>query len=140
MHMQGVPETMQADPRYDDVVREVEDFLRARVAAAIEAGIDASRIVIDPGFGFGKTQDHNLRLLRAFERFRGLDVAVLAGLSRKAMLGRITGREVGERAYASVAAALIAVAKGARIVRVHDVAATRDALAVWGAVYEDAWV
>ncbi|MDH5534149.1 MAG: dihydropteroate synthase [Betaproteobacteria bacterium] len=134
MHMKGDPRTMQADPRYDDVVREVEDFLRARIAIVGRAGIAISRIVIDPGFGFGKTFDHNLELLRAFESFAGLGATLLAGLSRKSMLGRIAGREVSERVFASVAAAMIAVAKGAHIVRVHDVAATRDALAVWTAV------
>lgn len=133
MHKRGDPQTMQADPRYDDVVSEVADFLRERVAAAERAGIARARIVIDPGFGFGKTFEHNLELLRAFERFAGLGVAVLAGLSRKAMLGKITGREVGDRVCASVAAAMIAVDRGAHIVRVHDVAATRDALAVWAA-------
>jgi dihydropteroate synthase len=134
MHKQGSPQTMQADPRYEDVVREVADFLRERIAAAVRAGIAANRIVIDPGFGFGKTFDHNLELLRALDRFAGLGVALLAGLSRKAMLGRITGRAAGERTFASVAAAMIAVDQGAHIVRVHDVAATRDALAVWKAV------
>jgi dihydropteroate synthase len=133
MHKQGDPQTMQAGPRYHDVVREVADFLRGRVAAAERAGIERDRIAIDPGFGFGKTFEHNLELLRAFERFTGLGVAVLVGLSRKSMLGKITGRDVGERAFASIAAAIIAVDKGARIVRVHDVAATRDALAVWSA-------
>ena len=134
MHKQGNPQTMQAEPRYDDVVRQVVDFLRERIAAAGRAGIAESRIVIDPGFGFGKTYEHNLELLRALDRFAKLGVALLAGLSRKSMLGRITGREVGERVFASIAAAMIAVEKGARIVRVHDVAATRDALAVWSAV------
>jgi len=134
MHMQGSPGTMQQDPRYADVVAEVRGFLADRVEALCSAGIAADRIVVDPGFGFGKTQDHNLELLRQLGRFRGLGAAVLAGLSRKSMLGRITGREAGDRLAASVAAALIAVQHGARIVRVHDVAATRDALAVWNAV------
>ena len=134
MHKQGDPRIMQQNPRYDDVVREVKDFLARRIAVAERAGIDRERIAIDPGFGFGKTLEHNLALLREFGQFAALGVAVLAGLSRKSMLGRITGREVRERAFASVAAALIAVEKGARIVRAHDVAATRDALAVWNAV------
>lgn len=134
MHMQGSPGTMQQDPRYADVVAEVHGFLAERVDALRRAGVAPDRIVVDPGFGFGKTQDHNLELLRHLDRFRGLGAAVLAGLSRKSMLGRITGREVGDRLAASVAAALIAVQHGARIVRVHDVAATRDALAVWAAV------
>lgn len=134
MHKQGDPRTMQQDPRYDDVVREVREFLAARIAAAQAAGIGHERIVIDPGFGFGKTLEHNLALLRELGQFAALGAVVLAGLSRKSMLGKITGRDVGERVYAGVAAALIAVENGARIVRVHDVAATRDALAVWNAV------
>jgi dihydropteroate synthase len=134
MHMQGDPRTMQDTPVYDDVVREVGDYLRARVGAAEAAGIARARIVVDPGFGFGKTLEHNLALLRGLSAFSGLGGALLAGLSRKSMLGRLTGREVGERVHASVAAALAAVKNGAHIVRVHDVAATRDALAVWNAV------
>ncbi|MBI4206033.1 MAG: dihydropteroate synthase [Betaproteobacteria bacterium] len=134
MHKQGDPRTMQQDPHYDDVVREVRQFLAARIAAAQAAGIGHERIVIDPGFGFGKTLEHNLALLRELGQFAALGTVVLAGLSRKSMLGKITGRDVGERVYAGVAAALIAVENGARIVRVHDVAATRDALAVWNAV------
>jgi dihydropteroate synthase len=134
MHMQGEPGTMQANPSYGDVVREVRDYLAARVAAAQAAGIARERIVADPGFGFGKTLEHNLDLLRALGEFRGLEVALLAGLSRKAMLGRLTGREPRDRVHASVAAALVAMQNGAHIVRVHDVAATHDALAVWQAV------
>ncbi len=134
MHMQGDPGTMQANPSYQNVVREVRDYLAGRIAAAERAGIARDRIVADPGFGFGKTVEHNLALLRALAEFRKLGVAVLAGLSRKAMLGKLTGREPPERVHASVAAALIAVQNGAHIVRVHDVAATRDALAVWQAV------
>jgi dihydropteroate synthase len=134
MHMQGTPADMQIDPHYDDVVAEVLEFFGARMRAAHAAGIAPDRIVLDPGFGFGKTLEHNLELLRRLDRFNTTGAAVLAGLSRKGMLGRLTGREVGERVYASIAAALIAVEKGARIVRVHDVAATRDALAVWTAV------
>lgn len=134
MHKQGSPADMQVDPHYDDVVAEVLAFLNDRVCAAHAVGMASERIVIDPGFGFGKTLEHNLELLRHLDRFRVCGVAVLAGMSRKGMLGRLTGREVNERVFASVAAALIAVEKGARIVRVHDVAATRDALAVWAAV------
>jgi dihydropteroate synthase len=134
MHMRGEPGTMQANPSYRDVVREVRHYLSGRVAEAEHAGIARERIVADPGFGFGKNLDHNLALLRAFSEFEELGVALLAGLSRKAMLGKITGREVGERVHASVAAVRIAVQNGARIVRVHDVGATRDALAVWQAV------
>ncbi len=134
MHKQGTPADMQRDPHYDDVVAEVLAFLAGRVQAARSAGIAPERIVIDPGFGFGKTLEHNLELLRELGRFSDAGAILLAGISRKGMLGHITGREVNERVFASVAAAVIAVEKGARIVRVHDVAATRDALAVWAAV------
>jgi len=137
MHLRGDPRTMQDAPTYDDVVREVRDYLRGRVAAAEAAGIARGRIVVDPGFGFGKTLEHNLALLRGLHAFAGVGGALLAGLSRKSMLGRLTGREVGERVYAGVAAALAAVKNGAHIVRVHDVAATRDALTVWQAVMGD---
>jgi dihydropteroate synthase len=134
MHMQGEPRTMQLAPHYDDVVREVAAFLAGRAQAAERMGIARSRIVVDPGFGFGKTMQHNLELLRNLKEIAALGWPVLAGLSRKSMLGTITGRPVGERTYASVAAALLAVLNGARIVRVHDVAATRDALAVLDAL------
>jgi len=136
MHMKGDPRTMQHDPRYDDVVAEVRAFLAARVEAAERAGIARERIVIDPGFGFGKTAEHNLTLLARLGEIAQLGVPLLAGLSRKSTLGRITGRGTDERVHAGVAAALIAVQNGAHIVRVHDVAATRDALAVWNAVRE----
>jgi len=134
MHMRGEPATMQTDPSYRDVVREVRDYLAGRIAEAERAGIPRQRIIADPGFGFGKNLEHNLALLRSFSDLDALGVALLAGLSRKAMLGKITGREVGDRVHASVAAALIAAQNGAHIVRVHDVAATRDALSVWRAV------
>jgi dihydropteroate synthase len=134
MHMQGEPRTMQENPTYRDVVHEVRDFLAQRVAAVERAGVARDRIVVDPGFGFGKTVEHNLALLRALGEFRSLGVALMAGLSRKAMLGKLTGREPRERIHGSVAAALLAAQNGAQIVRVHDVAATRDALAVWQAV------
>jgi len=133
MHMQGSPRTMQREPQYDDVVAEVGDFLASRVAAATAAGIDASRIVVDPGFGFGKTVEHNFTLLGRLHDLLGIGRPVLAGLSRKSTLGAVTGRAVDDRLAASVAAAVIAVERGARIVRVHDVAATRDALNVWSA-------
>ena len=134
MHIQGEPATMQADPRYGDVVAEVHDFLAQRVTAAQAAGIPTERIIVDPGFGFGKRLAHNLALLRQLDRFCDLGACVLAGLSRKSMLGEITGRKVSLRDTASVAAALLAARNGARILRVHDVAAMKDALAVWAAV------
>ncbi len=134
MHKQGEPLTMQVNPQYHDVVAQIKAFLGSRVEAALAAGIARERIVIDPGFGFGKTVEHNLVLLRNLEQFRELGVPLLVGLSRKSALGKIAGRETGERVYSSVAAALIAVMKGAKIVRVHDVGATRDALAVYNAL------
>ena len=134
MHKQGEPQDMQQNPSYGDVVREVREYLARRVTAARDAGIGTERIVIDPGFGFGKTYEHNLALVRELASFATLGVPVLAGLSRKAMLGRITGHRADARIYASVAAALFVVTRGARIVRVHDVLATRDALAVWCAL------
>ncbi len=134
MHMQGEPRTMQQSPSYADIVREVKDFLSTRVAAAQSAGIGRNRIVIDPGFGFGKTVEHNLELLRHLAELTDVGVPVLTGWSRKSSLGRITGRPAEDRLPGSLAAALIAVKNGAQIVRVHDVAATRDALAVWTAV------
>jgi dihydropteroate synthase len=134
MHMQGEPGTMQQAPVYGDVVAEVAAWLGGRCALLAGAGIDPARIAIDPGFGFGKTQAHNLALLAGLARLRALGRPILAGLSRKATLGAITGRPVGERLAASVTAALLAAQAGAAILRVHDVAATRDALAVWNAV------
>jgi dihydropteroate synthase len=130
MHKQGNPQTMQEQPTYQDVLAEVQRFLRSRIEAAESAGIARSRIVVDPGFGFGKTLDHNLVLLRHLASFNKLGVPLLAGLSRKSMLGAITGRNVEQRDYASVAAALMAVERGAKIVRVHNVGATVDALKV----------
>lgn len=134
MHMQGEPRSMQAQPKYEDVVGEVLDFVAQRVAELQRQGIETGRITIDPGFGFGKTLDHNLALFHALDRFAATPWPVLIGVSRKTMLGAITGRPTGERTTASVAAALMAVERGARIVRVHDVASTRDALAIWEAV------
>lgn len=134
MHKQGSPQTMQERPRYCNVVDEVSAFLRGRIAAAEAAGIARNRIVIDPGFGFGKSLGHNLALLRELGKFRELGVPLLAGLSRKSMLGALTGRDVGERKAASVAAAMLAVQRGAAIVRVHDVRETVDALKVWQAI------
>ncbi|APR05762.1 dihydropteroate synthase [Thauera chlorobenzoica] len=134
MHMQGEPRTMQAAPHYADVVAEVEDFLAERVHALEHAGVERGRIVLDPGFGFGKSVEHNYTLLRELARFGCGGLAVLAGMSRKSMLGAVTGRAVDARMPASVAAALIAVQRGAHIVRVHDVGPTRDALKVWQAL------
>jgi dihydropteroate synthase len=134
MHMQGEPRTMQLEPRYDDVVAEVRAFLAERVAAAEARGIARERVVIDPGFGFGKTVGHNFELLRNLHRFAEMGLPVMAGWSRKSTLGAITGRRADERLAASIAAALLAVQHGATIVRVHDVAATRDALAVLAAM------
>ena len=136
MHMQGDPRTMQQAPEYVDVVGEVRAFLRSRVMACEAAGISRDRLVIDPGFGFGKTLQHNLALLKHLDRLVELGLPVLAGLSRKSMLGTLTGRDVDQREFAGVAAHLAALARGARLVRVHNVAAMRDALAVWNAVEE----
>jgi len=135
MHMQGEPGTMQDAPHYEDVVSDVRRFLAERLFACEMSGIDKKRVVVDPGFGFGKTLEHNLALLRALDQFAALGVPLLVGLSRKGMIGTLTGRErPADRAAGSAAAALLAVQKGAAIVRVHDVAVTRDALAVWEAV------
>jgi dihydropteroate synthase len=134
MHMQGEPGSMQEAPHYDDVVAEVHGFFTQRLFACEMAGIDRKKLLVDPGFGFGKDLQHNLRLLRQLARLGELGVPVLAGLSRKGMIGALTGRAVGQRQYGSVAAALIAVQNGAAIVRVHDVAATLDAIQVWLAV------
>jgi dihydropteroate synthase len=135
MHMQGEPRSMQDAPQYDDVVGEVHRFLMDRVFACELSGIDKRKVMVDPGFGFGKDLEHNLALLRALERFGDLGSGAYVGLSRKSMIGKLTGRDVpADRAAGSVAAALIAVQRGARMVRVHDVAATVDALAVWQAV------
>jgi len=134
MHMQGEPRTMQGDPRYDDVVAEVTGFLRARVIACEQAGIARGRLLIDPGFGFGKTLAHNLTLLSGLAAVTDVGVPVLVGLSRKAMLGRLTGRDVGARTAAGVAAAVLAVERGARLIRTHDVTETVDALKVAAAV------
>ncbi|MGY1706689.1 dihydropteroate synthase [Geodermatophilus sp. SYSU D00697] len=134
MHMQRSPETMQEDPRYRDVVPEVRAFLAARIAACLDAGIRPEHVLVDPGFGFGKTLAHNVALLASLDALTGLGVPVMVGLSRKSMLGQLTGRTVGERLPGSLAAALVAVQRGASVLRVHDVAATRDVLAVLDAV------
>ena len=136
MHMQCEPQTMQREPCYEDVVSEVRRFLRGRIDACVSAGIARNRIVIDPGFGFGKTLAHNLALLKHLEALADLGVHVLAGMSRKSMLGILTGQGVDQREFAGVAAHILAVAHGARLVRVHDVAAMHDALMIWNAVEE----
>ena len=139
MHMQGEPRSMQAEPRYRDVVAEVAAFLAERAAVLRQLGVAPSRIVLDPGIGFGKTPQHNFELLRRQEELLALGHPLLLGWSRKSSLGILTGRPAGERMVASVAAALAAVERGARVVRVHDVAPTVDALKVWGAAALPRW-
>jgi dihydropteroate synthase len=134
MHMQGSPGSMQRDPRYADVVAEVRGFLAERLRACRRAGIPDAHLVVDPGFGFGKTLGQNVALLAGLAELRALGVPVLVGVSRKSMLGELTGRAVPDRLAGSVAAAVLAAQGGARVLRVHDVAATRDALAVLAAV------
>ncbi|MDO9220269.1 MAG: dihydropteroate synthase [Thiobacillus sp.] len=136
MHMQGDPQTMQQAPCYANVVEDVLHFLQGRVHVCEASGIPRARLLIDPGFGFGKTLQHNLDVLKHLDRLLELGVPVLAGLSRKSMLGQLTGRGLDQREFAGVAAHLIAVAHGARVLRVHHVAAMRDALAIWNAVEE----
>jgi len=134
MHMQGTPQNMQKSPQYKNIVAEVKDFLQQRIDAVKAAGISQDRLVIDPGFGFGKTLQHNFTLLNHLNEFTTLGVPVLAGLSRKSMLGAITGNGVTHRIHESIAAALLAVVKGARIIRVHDVKASKDAIAIYHAM------
>lgn len=135
MHMQGTPRNMQANPRYDDVVAEVRDFLGERVRECLAAGMSRERLIVDPGFGFGKTLEHNLDLLRGMRKLMDLGVPVLAGLSRKSFVGKLTGNDDDDRVFGSIAFALAAVREGASIVRAHDVKATVDALKIWQAVY-----
>jgi dihydropteroate synthase len=134
MHMQRDPVTMQFNPAYQDVIVDVKQFLGDRVELLIARGIGRDRIAIDPGFGFGKTLEHNLNMLTNFAQFSTLGLPVLAGISRKSMLGKITGKDTNERVAASIAAAIMAADRGAKIVRVHDVAQTVDALKLWEAV------
>jgi dihydropteroate synthase len=134
MHMQGTPPTMQADPQYDDVVAEIKAFLKQRLAAANAAGIATERIVLDPGFGFGKRSVHNIALLQNLQTFCDLGRPLLVGLSRKSVLGQLVGGDPHVRLHASIAASVISAMKGARILRVHDVKATVDALKVVAAV------
>jgi dihydropteroate synthase len=135
MHMQGEPRSMQHNPVYTDVVCEVREFLQERIETCVAAGIPRDRIIVDPGFGFGKTVEHNLELLRRLGELRALSAPVLAGLSRKSMIGALLGLPVAQRLQASVALALIAVQNGATILRVHDVRATREAIRMFEAVY-----
>jgi dihydropteroate synthase len=136
MHMQGEPDTMQVDPRYDDVVKEVGDYLYSRVIACEQHGIARERLLLDPGFGFGKTVIHNMQLLRGLPQIAAMGIPLVVGLSRKSMIGKLLGREVGQRLPASLALAVLAVERGAAIIRTHDVAATADAVAMWQALQE----
>ena len=136
MHMQGTPETMQKNPSYTDVVAEVMDFLRQRIDVAIKAGIKERNIIVDPGFGFGKTLQHNLLLLKSLAKFKTLGVPLLVGLSRKRLIGTILDKPVDQRLYGSIASAVIAAMLGADIIRVHDVPQTLDAIAMVNALNE----
>jgi dihydropteroate synthase len=134
MHMQGNPENMQDNPQYDDVVNEVLNFLMTRVKACNKLGINQNRIVLDPGFGFGKSRTHNITLIKKLDKLNKLELPLLVGLSRKSVLGQMTGNDVDARLFASISAAVIAAMKGAKILRVHDVKATVDALKVVTAI------
>ena len=134
MHMQGTPQTMQNNPQYNDVVNDISAFLQARLQATIDAGVPANRILLDPGFGFGKMREHNITLIQKLESFGTLGQPLLVGLSRKSVLGQVTGNDVDARLYASIAASVIAAQKGAKILRVHDVRATVEALKVVSAI------
>ena len=134
MHMQRDPQTMQFDPEYQDVIAEVKAFLQERADLLEQQGITKNRIAIDPGFGFGKSLEHNLKMLADFDQFSQLGYPVLAGISRKSMLGKLTGRDTNDRVAPSVAAAIMAADRGARIIRVHDVQETVDALKLWEAI------
>jgi dihydropteroate synthase len=139
MHMLGEPRTMQNDPRYDDVVSDVKAFLEARTAAAVAAGVPEERILLDPGIGFGKTVAHNLELLRRLDELVDIGRPIVVGTSRKTFLGRLTGRDVTERVHGTTATCVLALERGARIFRVHDVAAVSDALTVAAATLADRW-
>jgi dihydropteroate synthase len=139
MHMLGTPRTMQRDPRYDDVVSEVKAFLEARLAYAVGEGVAEQRVMLDPGIGFGKTVEHNLELIRRLDEIVAIGRPVVFGVSRKSFLGKLTGREVGERAVATAAANVLALERGASIFRVHDVPETVDALTVAAATLTDRW-
>jgi dihydropteroate synthase len=139
MHMLGEPRTMQAEPRYDDVVSEVKAFLEERMGFAVAEGVSEERIQLDPGIGFGKTVEHNLELLRRIDEIAALGRPVVVGTSRKSFIGRITGRDVTERVHGTVATCVLALERGARVFRVHDVAAVADALAVTAATLATRW-
>jgi dihydropteroate synthase len=139
MHMLGEPRTMQRDPRYDDVVDDVRAFLLARLEHAVAHGIDERRVWLDPGIGFGKTIDHNLELLSRLDEIVALGRPVVVGTSRKSFLGKITGRDAGDRIAATIATNVLALARGARVFRVHDVAESHDALAVAAATLRGRW-
>jgi dihydropteroate synthase len=134
MHMQRDPQTMQFDPHYQDVIAEVRAFLQERASLLEDQGVAKNRIAIDPGFGFGKSLEHNLKMLADFDQFSQLGYPVLAGISRKSMLGKLTGRDTNDRVAPSVAAAILAADRGARIIRVHDVQETVDSLKLWEAI------
>jgi dihydropteroate synthase len=134
MHMQRDPQTMQFDPEYQDVIAEVRTFLQERASLLEDKGVANNRIAVDPGFGFGKSLEHNLKMLAEFDLFSQLGYSVLAGISRKSMLGKLTGRDSNERLAPSIAAAILAADRGARIIRVHDVQDTVDALKLWEAI------
>lgn len=134
MHMQGTPQTMQNAPKYQNIIDEVSDYLAKRAQQCIDAGISRENIILDPGFGFGKTTEHNYQLLANFKKFEALGYPLLAGISRKSMLGHVTGKDVEQRVSASISAALLATERGAHILRVHDVAETKDALLILQAV------
>lgn len=136
MHMQGEPRTMQHDPRYEDVICEVKTFLEDRIHQCAKGGIDGHRIWLDPGFGFGKSQRHNYQMLQRLQAFHELRCPLLIGMSRKSMIGHVTGKNVNERLSGSIAAATIAAYKGARMIRVHDVAETVDAMRIVSATLE----
>lgn len=136
MHMQGEPDTMQRAPAYDDVVQEVSQYLQGRVAACEQAGIARQRLLLDPGFGFGKSVAHNMQLLRCLPQLAELGMPLLVGLSRKSLIGKLLGRDVDDRLPGSLALAVLAVERGAKIIRTHDVAETADAVAMWVALEE----
>lgn len=139
MHMQGTPQTMQLAPHYDDVVEEVAAFLTSRLHALKAAGVNASRVLLDPGFGFGKRREDNVQLLKHLLRLTDIGAPLLVGLSRKSILGAIAGNDLSQKAHAGIAASVVAVLNGARVVRVHDVKATRDAFAVVNAIQDSWW-